>query len=147
MTYRARCTGRLVRKNWLRAKRWIRNHKRTMRRPSKSGTTWDGFFAEQREHGAKYGDGWHGEISGACPVQGLGEVDGVPWYFRSRGEHWSLEIGVGEGSDGELAGTAIFERSGTHGRFPDAGWMGAKHAWSLIKRSIGEFRAERRRQA
>lgn len=29
---------------------------------------------------------------GNCPVQIEGTIDGRPFYFRARGEHWSLEI-------------------------------------------------------
>lgn len=29
---------------------------------------------------------------GYCPVQAEGLVDFLPFYFRSRGEHWSVEI-------------------------------------------------------
>jgi hypothetical protein len=32
------------------------------------------------------------EISGFCPVQATGTIDGFPFYFRARGEHWSLAI-------------------------------------------------------
>ena len=33
------------------------------------------------------------EIYGECPVQAEGFVDGEPFYFRSRGARWSMEIG------------------------------------------------------
>lgn len=33
-------------------------------------------------------------IGGACPVQAEGTVDGIPFYFRARGNGWSLSIGV-----------------------------------------------------
>jgi hypothetical protein len=32
------------------------------------------------------------EPSGKCPVQAEGKIDGFPFYFRSRGGHWSLSI-------------------------------------------------------
>lgn len=38
-------------------------------------------------------------LGGNCPVQSEGTVDGKPFYFRARGEHWSMGIGgepVGE---------------------------------------------------
>jgi hypothetical protein len=105
------------------------------------------FFADQQSHGDRSGPGWYGRIGGACPVQGIGEVDGVPWYFRARGERWSLEFGVGELPDGELVGEAIFERGGYVGPWPDAGWIGVRHAWSLIARSIAEFRVWRAGEA
>lgn len=30
--------------------------------------------------------------SGNCPVQAEGTINGLPFYFRSRGGHWSLAI-------------------------------------------------------
>jgi hypothetical protein len=33
------------------------------------------------------------EISGYCPVQAEGTVNGYPFYFRSRHQHWALYIG------------------------------------------------------
>lgn len=32
------------------------------------------------------------EPSGKFPVQAEGKIDGFPFYFRSRGGHWSLSI-------------------------------------------------------
>lgn len=37
-------------------------------------------------------------LGGNCPVQADGEIDGVPFYFRARGERWSIEIGLGNTS-------------------------------------------------
>jgi hypothetical protein len=34
-------------------------------------------------------------LGGLCPVQANGTIDGEPFYFRSRHEHWQLEIGPG----------------------------------------------------
>jgi hypothetical protein len=36
---------------------------------------------------------------GACPVQAEGFVDGFPFYFRSRGETWSLSISTSRDVD------------------------------------------------
>lgn len=36
---------------------------------------------------------------GKCPVQAEGKIDGLPFYFRSRGGHWSLSIA--NASDGD----------------------------------------------
>lgn len=30
--------------------------------------------------------------SGFCPVQCEGWINGIPFYFRSRGSHWSLRL-------------------------------------------------------
>lgn len=32
-------------------------------------------------------------LGGNCPVQAEGRIDGEPFYFRARGEHWRLDIG------------------------------------------------------
>ncbi|MCW1754822.1 hypothetical protein [Rhizobium acaciae] len=32
-------------------------------------------------------------LAGNAPVQGEGNIDGRPLYFRARGAQWSLEIG------------------------------------------------------
>ncbi|WP_255425037.1 MULTISPECIES: hypothetical protein [Corallococcus] len=29
------------------------------------------------------GNGWSGDFGGSCPVQGHGEADGRPFYFRA----------------------------------------------------------------
>jgi hypothetical protein len=39
------------------------------------------------------------EISGCCPVQAEGTINGLPFYFRSRGEHWSLYIALTKYAD------------------------------------------------
>lgn len=32
------------------------------------------------------------ELDGFCPTQGSGHIDGLPWYYRSRGDHWTLSV-------------------------------------------------------
>lgn len=34
-------------------------------------------------------------LSGVCPVQAEGTIDGEPFYFRARGARWHIEIGGG----------------------------------------------------
>src|SRR5947207_1752971 len=31
-------------------------------------------------------------LSGFCPVQALGRVDGLPFYFRARGGYWVFSV-------------------------------------------------------
>jgi hypothetical protein len=38
------------------------------------------------------GEGWSGDFGGESPVQGDGEVDGRPFYFRARWNSWELDI-------------------------------------------------------
>ena len=33
------------------------------------------------------------QIYGPCPVQAVGTIDGMPFYFRARGEQWSFGVG------------------------------------------------------
>ena len=55
----------------------------------------------------------------ACPVQIEGTIDGVPYYFRARGEHWSMGIG------GDPIVEPKWSRWEKWGDGPfDAGWMG-----------------------
>ena len=36
---------------------------------------------------------------GVCPVQAEGTIDGYPFYFRSRGESWSLRVASAKDAD------------------------------------------------
>lgn len=74
-------------------------------------------------------------ISGQCPVQAEGEVDGFSFYFRARGNHWSFEIGNNEWYREERYGDKPFE----------AGWMTHEEALILIERAANEFHQLRER--
>ena len=91
------------------------------------------------------GEGWSGSIFGFCPVQGEGHIDGLPWYFRARGEHWSFSVaatpdgdpvdalfdrGRGWSTTGEAEGTEAFAGS----------WMPYSEAWRHIEASIVAWR-------
>ena len=41
-------------------------------------------------------------FGGAAPVQATGTIDGVPFYFRARGRHWSLSVGSSYADDTDL---------------------------------------------
>jgi hypothetical protein len=94
------------------------------------------------------GEGWHGAIGGRSPVQGWGRVDGFPWFFRARGDAWSLEIAEDPALyeedfpevGGEVAGWAAGERWGT---WPDASVMTAEVVWSIVETCIARFRSGR----
>lgn len=82
-------------------------------------------------------------FGGYCPVQGWGSCDGHPWYFRSRGEHWTLTVSK-PGGDPVAEGKpmALYDREVEYGEGPyDAGWMPHEEAWALILAGLGEFRA------
>ena len=80
-------------------------------------------------------------LGGNCPVQGLGTVDGLPFYFRARGEHWSFEV-THEGGDPPFT-DAIWrtEREYDGGEFA-AGWMDRAEAVGFIAEAVALFRLE-----
>jgi hypothetical protein len=67
-------------------------------------------------------------IGGNCPVQAEGRIDGEPFYFRARGQCWSLSIGGPDTLDNpqwhheELWGEGPFS----------AGWIDEDEARRLI---------------
>jgi hypothetical protein len=71
-------------------------------------------------------------LGGNCPVQAEGAIDGVRFFFRARGEHWSIDVG---GDDGfrhrEKWGDGPFE----------AGWMPEDEARRMIEKGAALFRA------
>jgi hypothetical protein len=89
------------------------------------------------------GDGWDGNIGGLCPVQGEGTVDGKPWYFRARGDRWSMYVAEREGADPVDVGfeEAGWMAMGDYGTWPEAGYMPDEDAWRFIGQVIGDFRA------
>jgi hypothetical protein len=78
-------------------------------------------------------------IGGNCPVQAQGTVEGHRFYFRARGEHWSIEIAPADAT-GEylnwcnLEGIWYFEEE--YGTWPDAGWMHKHEALDFIKKAV-----------
>ncbi len=76
-------------------------------------------------------------LGGNCPVQGEGFIDGYPFYFRARGESWSLEISKRGDSEVALGNDAKFELEvwgwyGEPGEMFGAGWMEIEEAEKLI---------------
>lgn len=84
-------------------------------------------------------------IGGNCPVQADGTFDGLPFYFRARGEAWAVRIAQ-EGEDpvtvgwGDQNGWAYAEDYG-EGPF-EAGWMDIDEALDFIRRSFHAWKAE-----
>ena len=72
-------------------------------------------------------------IGGNCPVQAEGTIDGKPFYFRARGESWSLGIGA------DPVCAADWEHREWFGEWPDAGWMSEEEARSFIQRAADRF--------
>ncbi len=90
-------------------------------------------------------------LGGNCPVQAEGTILGKRFYFRARGEHWSIEIhptAKGEYTDwpstqivnGLASGTWYYDEP--YGTWPDAGWMPQKDAVECINRAAKMYQDE-----
>lgn len=67
-------------------------------------------------------------IGGNCPVQAEGTIDGEPFYFRARGQHWVCEIGI----DRDIGGSK-WDCIREYGSHPyGAGWMTEAEARGFI---------------
>ena len=78
-------------------------------------------------------------IYGNCPVQAEGAIDGEPFYFRARGEHWSMSIG---GDD--VVGEPDWYYDEDYGRGPFvAGWMSVEEAKLFIEQAARQWASEK----
>lgn len=85
---------------------------------------------------------------GNCPVQAEGKINGLPFYFRSRGGHWSLSIAKTPNGDTLDYEKCYFHREEYDGvnkqeaeefqgqmlRF-DAGWAEPEECRAFIERT------------
>jgi len=78
-------------------------------------------------------------IGGNCPVQAEGTVDGKPFYFRARGDEWSMSIG---GDDIIMSPEWYYEEA--YGDWPEAGWMPEDEARAFIAKAAAAYHAEKR---
>lgn len=74
-------------------------------------------------------------ISGICPVQAEGTIDGKPFYFRARGQRWSIEIETVSPDHPSF----VYSEPWGDDAFA-AGWMDEDEARRLIARGAAEFR-------
>lgn len=102
-------------------------------------------------------------FGGYAPVQADGYVDGLPFYFRARGEHWSFQVAahpddnaVGAGwprlddsmraMRGEIPHSDVRTQPGFYYRevWPEgpyaAGAMNTDDAFNCMRKAIGLFR-------
>jgi hypothetical protein len=79
------------------------------------------------------------QIGGNCPVQAEGSIAGQPFYFRARGEHWSIGIG------GDVVGNPAwyYEEEYPGGPFA-AGWMSEAEARKFIQEAADRYLSEGR---
>lgn len=89
------------------------------------------------------GPGWEGVLGGNCPVQGEGTVDGLPWYFRARGCHWTIDVASTPDGDPVEEGDA-FHAGGSWGWGFDASWMEREHAIEIVTAMLVAFRIARK---
>jgi len=75
-------------------------------------------------------------LGGNCPVQAEGTVDGKPFYFRSRGDTWSMSIG---GAD--VVGAPEWYHEQSYGVWPDAGYITEDQAMKFMEAAIMAFRS------
>jgi hypothetical protein len=73
-------------------------------------------------------------LGGNCPVQAEGTINDQPFYFRARGDHWSLNIG---GADLILNPTWHYAED--YGQWPDAGWMSKEEAEAFIHKAAARY--------
>jgi hypothetical protein len=77
------------------------------------------------------------EIGGMCPVQAEGTIDGKLFYFRARGDSWSIGIGREPLFDPE------WEYAEDYGVWPEAGYMEADEAKAFIEKAVALYRADK----
>ena len=71
-------------------------------------------------------------LGGLCPVQAEGTIDDKPFYFRSRGTHWSFTVG----SD-IIKPEWYYEEE--YGEWPSAGWISEEEALSFIEKAAIKY--------
>ena len=71
-------------------------------------------------------------FGGNCPVQAEGFIDGEEFYFRARGQRWSMSIG----------GDWYYEEEWGDGPF-SAGWMPEETAISMMEKAFAKYDDER----
>jgi len=92
------------------------------------------------------GDGWQGDIGGCVPVQGFGTLDGLPWYFRARGEEWSFRLADTAEADPVMVkpgcyGSGWYVEREYDGDIFAAGCMDTSEAWAFVEACFAEHRA------
>ncbi|NRD65812.1 hypothetical protein HRD49_29080 [Corallococcus exiguus] len=90
------------------------------------------------------GEGWSGIFYGSTPVEGFGEVDGRPFYFRARWETWWLAIAEPRQDPlliyaEEISGW-IHDEDWPGGKFA-AGYMSMEEVRLCMERGIALFRS------
>lgn len=78
-------------------------------------------------------------LGGQCPVQGKGTVNGVPFYFRARGEDWSFSVGD-DPVDVSCGFSEGFRYEEEYGEAPfAASWMPVEEARAFILSAAARY--------
>lgn len=89
---------------------------------------------------------WCGATSfgGQCPVQAEGQIGDAYWYFRARGDSWSITVHNDiERAYGDATG-ALYYHDESYGVWPEAGYMPAGDAVTFIVRELINWRDSQR---
>lgn len=79
-------------------------------------------------------------IGRACPVQAEGTINGVPFYFRARGQSWKIGIGNNPAAVAMNIDKTGWKKSEPWGeKMYDAGWMSEETAKEIIERCAEEY--------
>lgn len=76
---------------------------------------------------------------GACPVQGDGEIDGRPCYYRSRGEGWSLSVAASPDADPLDDDAWVYTEQPYI--WPEGGWVHRDVSRACIEKAVAAYRA------
>jgi hypothetical protein len=87
-------------------------------------------------------------LGGECPVQGWGTCGGWSWYFRARGEQWTISASDGSVDAIDVDATSdvtfYYEEEYAFGVSQyDAGYMSHDEARHYIVRELSRLRVER----
>lgn len=80
-------------------------------------------------------------ISGWCPVQAFGTVDGQAFYFRARGSAWRVEIGGKPEPEHEMPDAVHWSCGAPYGEPYEAGWMCPEHTRLCLDAAFAAYRA------
>lgn len=76
---------------------------------------------------------------GNCPLQIEGTIDGAPFYFRARGQHWTMGIG---GDDVVMFPDWVVRQRWGDGPFA-AGWMPEHIGQAIVEKCCELWRVSR----
>lgn len=75
-------------------------------------------------------------IGGNCPVEVEGTIDGKPFYFRARGEHYTLGVGADP-----IGSPDWFWREQYSPEKYAAGWMTEDEARAFLDQMVAHYAA------